>query len=74
MNLEFSFLNCNNTINNLNYNMQPDKGLGLYVGNIKNNWTPSYIYPNSSEYIKHFYAKNQNPSYTRLGNSTEPEC
>jgi len=69
MSLEFYYLDCNN---NFLYDMQPDPGLGLYVGNIKNKWVPNYIEPTSSEYIKQFYAKNQNPSYTRLGNNTEP--
>ena len=46
---------------------------GLYTNNIKDTLTPKHITPISTEYMKHFYAKTHNPSYTRLGNNTEPD-
>tara|TARA_B000000477_G_scaffold124448_1_gene132134 strand:- start:2497 stop:2733 length:237 start_codon:yes stop_codon:yes gene_type:complete len=69
--LQFSFLDCNkNSFNNIRL---PDQGLGLYTGTISEKWAPSYITPTSTEFMKQFYAKTHNPSYTRLGNNTEPE-
>jgi len=69
--LQFSFLDCNkNALNNIKLK-SPDPGLGLYAANISKDWAPTHISPTSSEYMKQFYAKTHNPSYTRLGNNTE---
>jgi hypothetical protein len=71
--LQFSFLDCNkNALNTINLK-SPEPGLGLYAANIQKDWAPTHITPISSEYMKQFYAKTHNPSYTRLGNNTEIE-
>lgn len=70
MSLQFSFIDCKL---DKDINLKPDPGLGLYVGKIPSTWSPQHIEPTSTEYMKQFYAKTHNPSYTRLGNNTEPE-
>jgi len=73
MSLQFSFIKCEeNTLNTINIK-SPDPEIGLYTNNIKDTLTPKHITPISTEYMKHFYAKTHNPSYTRLGNNTEPD-
>lgn len=71
MSLQFSFIKCEErTLNTIN---SPDTEIGLYTNNIINKSNPKHIKPISTEYMKHFYAKTHNPSYTRLGNNTEPD-
>ena len=70
MSLQFSYIDCKL---DKDISLKAEPGLGLYVGNISPGWAPTHIEPTSTEYMKQFYAKTHNPSYTRLGNNTEPE-
>jgi hypothetical protein len=69
MSLQFSFINNDNSLNNLN---PPDPGLGLYAGESTfKQWAPPHIKPDSSEYMKHFYAPTHNPGIYRPGNNSQ---
>tara|TARA_Y100000389_G_C17471316_1_gene531442 strand:+ start:11259 stop:11459 length:201 start_codon:yes stop_codon:yes gene_type:complete len=65
MKLEYSYIDSKS-----NPEYIPDEGLGIYTGIIHKSWKKDYIKPDAVEYMKNFYASEQIPGYTRVGNNS----